>query len=187
MNKFIEAFGSMVELPDDVESAFLSIAEKKEISGKQLLHPEGKPCMEIYFIEKGVARTFYYRDGKDITYWIAAENEFIGAMASFFSGTPSNKSVETLEDSVLWAFNYHKLESLYSASREFERMGRLFACYGITLMEKRFDDFHFLSAKQKYEHLIQKHPRIVQRVSLGIVASYLGITQETLSRIRRQV
>jgi CRP-like cAMP-binding protein len=186
MNKLREIFGDIVKLSSDAEEVFLGSIVKKECKKKELLQREGRVCNQIYFIEKGIARTFYYKDGKDITYWIAAENEFVGAMASFFSRTLSNKWVEPLEDSTLWVFDYHKIETVLQQSIELERMGRLFAYYGITLLEKRFDDFHFLTAKERYSLLIHKHPQIIQRVPLGIIASYLGITQETLSRIRNQ-
>jgi len=187
MNKLIEAFGKIAKLSPEAERAFLSTIERKQVAKKEVLQSDGMVCDEVFFIEKGVARTFYYRDGKDITYWIAAENEFVGAMGSFFSRKPSNKLVETLEDCLLWAFNYEKLENLYSSSKELERMGRLFANYGITLLEEKFDDSHFLSARQRYDLLIQRHTSIIRRVPLRIIASYLGITQETLSRIRSQV
>jgi CRP-like cAMP-binding protein len=186
MNQLREVFGNTFKLSSDVEEAFLDSVVKKKYKKKSILQREGRICNEIYFIEKGIARTFYYKNEKDITYWIAAENEFVGAMASFCSRTLSNKWVETLEDSVIWVFDYYKIERLLQQSIELERMGRLFAYYGITMLEKKFDDFHFLSAKERYTLLIDKHPEIIQRVSLGIIASYLGITQETLSRIRNQ-
>jgi CRP-like cAMP-binding protein len=186
MNNLIEAFVEMARLSPDAEQAFLRIIERKEVPKKELLQTSGVVCNDVFYIEKGIARTFYYRDGKDITYWIAAENEFVGAMGSFFSRKPSNKLVEALDDCLLWVFNYHKLEDLYASSKELERLGRLFANYGITLLEEKFDDSHFLTARQRYSLLIEKHPGIVQRVPLGIIASYLGITQETLSRIRKQ-
>lgn len=187
MNKLVEAFGEMVQLSKEAEHAFMDIIVRKEIKKKKLLTVEGKICNHIYFIEKGMARTFYYKDGKDITYWIAAENEFVGAMGSFFSRTPSNKLVETLEDCLLWVFDYNELERLYASSWELEKMGRALANYGITLLEKKFDDSHFMTAKERYDLLIDKHPHLLQRVPLGIIASYLGITQETLSRIRRKI
>lgn len=187
IKKLVESFGEMAQLSAEAESALLGIIEKRTVKKKELLLSEGKVCDQIYFVEKGIARAFYYKDGREITFWIAAENEFVGSLASFFSRTRSNKYVETLEDCTLWVFDYKKLEELYSSSKELERMGRLFTSYGITILEKKFDDFHSLSAKERYDLLTTKYPEILQRVSLGIVASYLGISQETLSRIRSQV
>lgn len=184
MEKLIESFGEMAKLSKEAETAFMKTIVKKEFKKKKLLEEEGKICNHLYFVEKGVARTFYYKNGKEVTYWLAAENDFVGSMASFFSRTPSNKHVETLEDCRLWIFDYDRLEDLYAGSKELERMGRLFANYGMTVLEKKFDDFHSMSAKERYDVLVTKHPQILQRVSLGIIASYLGITQETLSRIR---
>jgi len=184
MKKLIESFGEMAMLSKETEELFMQSIVKKEFKKKELLEEEGKICNHLYFVEKGVARTFYYKSGKEVTYWLAAENDFVGSMASFFSRTPSNKHVETLEDCILWIFDYTKLENLYTRSKEMERMGRLFANYGMSVLEKKFDDFHSMSAKERYDVLVSKHPQILQRVSLGIIASYLGITQETLSRIR---
>jgi CRP-like cAMP-binding protein len=176
----------MAKLSEDAEVIFMQSIVKKQFKKKEILQEQGKICDQLYFVEKGVARTFYYRNGKEVTYWLAAENDFVGSMASFFSRTPSNKHVETLEECTLWIFDYNKLENLYSDSKELERMGRLFANYGMSVLEKKFDDFHSMSAKERYDVLVEKHPQILQRVSLGIIASYLGITQETLSRIRNQ-
>jgi CRP-like cAMP-binding protein len=187
LKQLIQSFGEIAKISREGEEAFLSIALQKDVPKNEVLLREGNLCNQIYFIEKGTARTFYYRDGKDITYWIATEGEFVGSMASFFSRTPSNKYVETLENSVLWVFDYYKLENLYSKSKELERMGRLFASYGIAVLEKKFDDYHFLTAKERYTRLLERRADILQKVPLGIVASYLGITQETLSRIRGKI
>lgn len=186
MKQLIESFGEMAMLSKEAEEIFTNSIVKKEFKKKELLCEEGKVCNQLFFVEKGVARTFYYKAGREVTYWLAAENDFVGSMASFFSRTPSNKHVETLEDCTLWIFDYDKLENLYANSKELERMGRLFANYGMSVLEKKFDDFHSMSAKERYDVLTTKHPEILQRVSLGIISSYLGITQETLSRIRGQ-
>ena len=187
MKQLIESFGEMAHLSEEAENALMSIIVKKKFKKKEILLSEGKIADQIYFVEQGVARAFYYKNGKEVTFWIAAENEFVGSLASFFSRTPSTKYVETLEDCILWVFDYDKLEALYSNSKELERMGRLFASYGITILEKKFDDFHSLTALERYNLLLSKHPQILQTVSLGIIASYLGISQETLSRIRSNV
>ena len=186
MEELLQVFKEIGNLPKDSEAQLISTVSRKNIPVKTILQEAGRVANQIYFVEKGISRTFYYKDGKDITYWIAAEGDFVGSMASFFSRKPGNKYVETLEDCILWEFDYPKLEKLFDMSVEFERAGRLFANHAISLLEKRFDDLHFNSAKERYNILIDHHPQIIQRVSLGIIASYLGITQETLSRIRNQ-
>lgn len=186
MQNLIETFKRIGGLSQRNQEALLGVIQRIECTPKTLLQELDTVCDSIYFIEKGLARTFYYKDGKDITYWIALENDFVGSMASFFMRVPSNKMVETLEPSVLWKFDYSKMESLFSSNQEMQKVGRLFAYYGISIMEKRFDDLHFHTAKERYEFLVKNKPELLQRMSLGMIATYLGITQETLSRIRKK-
>ncbi|WP_298540046.1 Crp/Fnr family transcriptional regulator [uncultured Aquimarina sp.] len=186
MQNLIETFREIGNLSKENEKVLFNTIERIEFPPKTILHETGKVCDSIYFVEKGIARTFYYKNGKDITYWIAPENEFVGAMASFFSREKSNKMVETIEHCILWKFEHHKLEELFSSNQELEKAARLFANHGISLLEKRFDTLHFNTAKERYDLLVHQQSNILQRVPLGMIASYLGITQETLSRIRHQ-
>lgn len=186
MQNLINTFNKIGNLSTENEKELFNAIRKIEVPPKTILQKQDAVANNVYFIEKGIARTFYYKDGKDITYWIALENDFVGSMSSFFNREPSNKLVETIEPCVLWKFEYQKLENLFSKNEELGRIGRLFAYYGISLMEKRFDNLHFNTAKERYHILITQHPEIVQRIPLGMIASYLGITQETLSRIRAQ-
>ena len=186
MQNLIETFRKIGNLSQENEERLLSAVQRIECASKTVLQEQDKVCDSIYFVEKGIARTFYYKDGKDITYWIAMENDFVGSMSSYFMREPSSKMVETIEDCILWRFEYYKLEELFSTNQELEKVGRLFSNYGISMMEKRFDDLHFNTAKERYDILINQQPEILQRMSLGMISSYLGITQETLSRIRKQ-
>ena len=186
MQNLIEKLREIGNLSKENEIILLSTIERIECGPKTILHKRGKVCNSIYFVEKGIARTFYFKDGNDITYWITMENDFIGAMASFFMREPTDKMVETIEPCVLWKFEYSKLEKLFSKNHELAQIARLFSNYGIALVEKRFDSLHFNSAKERYDVLLIEQPDILKRVPLGIIASYLGVTQETLSRIRKQ-
>jgi len=184
MNQLLEIFRRVGKLSPKNEGDLLNATRRIELAPRTQLLDTNQVCSKIYFVEKGIARTFYYKDGKDITYWIAVENDFVGSMSSYFNQLPSNKLVETVEQCVLWEFEHSKLESLFTSSPEMGELGRLFSNYGISLMEKRFDNLHFYSAKERYEILLNSQPQIIQRVPLGMIASYLGIAQETLSRIR---
>ncbi|MBW1298982.1 Crp/Fnr family transcriptional regulator [Aquimarina litoralis] len=187
MHNLLQKFREIGNLSKENEQILLSALERVECPAKTNLQKVGKVCDAIYFVEKGIARTYYYKNGKDITYWIVTENDFVGAMASFFLREPSNKLVETIEPCILWKFEYEKLEALFAVNHEIERIARLFSNYGIGLLEKRADSLHFNSAKERYHILVEQQPDILRRVPLGMIASFLGITQETLSRIRKQV
>ena len=185
MQNIIKVFKHVGGLSSENEKILLSAIQKMTFPAKAILQTQGRISNKIYIVEKGVVRTFYYKDGKDITYSIATQNDFAGSMSSFFMQKPSNKFVETLEESELWELEYDKLESLFEVNQELSRIGRLFTNYGISIMEKRFDDMMFYTAKERYDILMHERPEIIQKVPLGMIASYLGITQETLSRIRK--
>jgi len=184
MQGLLDIFRKIGELPPSQETALLEAVVRKEYPAKTILLQQGQICHKIYYVEKGIARTYYLKDGKDITYWLALENDFVGSMSSFFMREPSNKFVATVSDCVLWEFEHQRLEELYASNTALEKVGRQFANHAISLMEKRFEHLHFNTAKERYNQLIATEPAIIQRVPLGMIASYLGVSQETLSRIR---
>lgn len=180
-----EVFKKIGGLSQENEKILMTSIKKVCIKGKTVLQKEGKISNKIFIVEEGIVRAFYFKDGKEITYSLATQNDFIGSMTSFFMQTPSNKIIETLVDSILWEFEYEKLECMFDINPELARAGRLFANYGIAYMEQRFDNMLFYTSKERYEILLKNRPEVVQKVPLGIIASYLGMTQETLSRIRK--
>jgi CRP-like cAMP-binding protein len=184
MERFFVAINQFLHLSNDGKEALASILGPLELpKGRTLIHAN-TICENAYFIEEGLARTFYIKNGKDVTDWLAAENSFVVSIVSFLTQKPDRRSVELLEDSRLWALPYKQLEQLYKTSHEIERLGRLLVSYGLILVQQRFDDLHFATAKERYQKLLRENPSFIQRVPLSIIASYLGITQETLSRIR---
>lgn len=185
MENLLEVFRKIGQLSRENEAVLLAAIVRKAVPAKTILQQEGATSKAIYFVERGIARTYYYQDGKDITYWIGMENEFVGSMSSYFLQVPSTKYVETLEDCVLWEFEHAKLQALFSQNAALAQVGLQFAYYGISLLESRLDNLHFHPAKERYQQLLEKSPDLLQRVPLGMIASYLGISQETLSRIRK--
>ena len=144
-------------------------------------------CNYVYFIDSGLTRTFYLKDGKDVTDWISDENSFACSIISFITRKPDRRTIELLEPSVLYALHYNDLESLCVKHHDIEKLFRHLVSFGLVQLQQKFDDLHFATALQRYQNLMTNHPTFIQRVPLGMVASYLGITQETLSRIRSQV
>ncbi|HTD99265.1 MAG TPA: Crp/Fnr family transcriptional regulator [Mucilaginibacter sp.] len=187
MEKFFEIIAQITNVSAESRQALSGISKKLELKKGHILVRENTVCNYLYFVENGLTRTYYYSDGKDITDWISPENSFACSVVSFISRKPDRRQIELLEDSVLWAFYYADLEQLCSAHHDIERMMRLLVSSGLVQLQQRFDELHFATASQRYQTFMTNNPSLIQRVPLGIIASYLGITQETLSRIRSQI
>ena len=174
----------------------LSEQSKQELSAclKKLVLPKGhilvKPdtvCNFIYFIDSGLTRTYYLKDGKDITDWISDEHSFACSVISFITRKPDRRGIELLEDGVLYRLHYNDLTALCLKQHDIETLFRKLVASGLIQLQQKFDDQHFSTALERYRVLLQTNPSFIQRVPLGMIASYLGITQETLSRIRSQI
>lgn len=160
--------------------------ERIEFDKNDFLVTEGKQIKHLYFLEKGAIRGYYNLDGKEITHWFGFENDFVTSFHSFITGEAAVEQIQMLEYSVCWAIEKSKLEELYDKHQGIERLVRIaYENYYIRL-EERYVNAQFKTASQRYEDLIDKTPHILQRVPLGYIASFLGISQETLSRIRNK-
>lgn len=149
-----------------------------------LLHREQTLCKHIYFVTRGVVRSFYLKDGKDITAHFAMDMGAISAADSFIFNRPSRYNLEVLEDATVFSMTRQHMESFLEQHPRYEHTARLFVEQLYMDLVDRVEALMFFSAQERYEALIRQNPDIVQRVSLGHIASYLGITQETLSRVR---
>ena len=173
----------LVQLNED----FQKIMIKHAFSKNHLLHKEGSICNHLYLIEKGIARSFYHKDGKDITAHFAIEGDTITAIDSFIQRKRSKYNVEVLEDSEVFLIAHQDMLELLTNKPEYEKYVRMFVEQVYIDLVERIEDLLFHTAKERYDKLIQKTPQFLQRVNLEHIASFLGITQETLSRIRTQV
>lgn len=186
-NPFLEAVSQFTPLSSVSQSALAAVLKRLELAKSHVLVPQNTVCQWVYFIEKGLTRTYYYKDGKDVTDWLSAEGQFAVSISSFIRQQPDRRIVELLEPSVLWAISHTDLEQLYQQHHEIERLGRLLVSHGLLLVQQRFDELHFATALERYRNLMALNPTLVQRVPLSMVASYLGMSAETLSRMRAQV
>jgi len=184
MEPFFAFITQFTSLSEESREALSAVLQRMELpKGHDLLRPGGI-CQYFYFIEQGLTRTWYLKDGKDVTDWLSAENSIAVSIISFLTHQPDVRGIELLEPSVLWAVSHRDLENLYKRYHDIERLGRLLLAHGIIQLQQRFDDLHFATAAERYQKLVDASPSLLNRVPLGMIASYLGITQETLSRIR---
>jgi CRP-like cAMP-binding protein len=180
--QLINYIQSRVNVPADVELAKAITTE--DFPKNYLLHREDTVCRKLFFIEKGMARIFYHKDGKDITFTFAPENTFTTLVDSFFEQKPSRYNLELLEAGTVSVINYDDLMNLFKKTHEIEAFGRIITTEFLKSFSDRLNSILFQTAAERYETLQTRYPAILTRVSLGHVASYLGITQETLSRLR---
>jgi CRP-like cAMP-binding protein len=147
----------------------------------------GHVATTFYFILSGIGRVYYFADGNEITDYFAWEGQFIGALDSLFSGKPGLFGVQFLEETHALCLRYSDLNRLYSRYHELEHIGRIIATQSYLDELTRTKAFQTVNAKERYKILLQTEAHLLQRVSLGHIASYLGISQVQLSRIRGEV
>lgn len=140
----------------------------------------------VYFIKKGIVRAYSEHGSGEITFWFGEEGETVLSMKSYVEQQASYEHIELLEDCELYKIHNSELTKLYHEDIEIANWGRKFAEKELLKIERRMISRELLSAKQRYEQLLELQSTLLQRVPLKYIASYLGITQVSLSRIRGQ-
>lgn len=172
------------------ESAFgqlTALMHRQELPKGHILFREGEVSNKVFFIEQGIARAFCYRNDQEVTFWFGSEGALIFSYYSYVAGKPGYETVELLERSVVYVVDLGRLQELYKTNIELANWGRKLAEYELIKTEERFMVFQFQSATERYQALLKHSPELIQRVPLNQIASYLGVTQVTLSRIRSEV
>ena len=184
MTTLLDAIRSKIQLSPELEMAIKNAFIRKEIPKRTQLLREHQYCQQLYFLEKGTVRTFYYHEGKDISSWFYRTEMFFTSWYSFYDQKQSFEYIETLEDCVVYTIDYIQYQKLLEEYPIMERFGRLLAEEQMAFLDYFFKGFLFLTAKEKYELLLSFFPDIELHVKLGHIASLVGISQETLSRTR---
>ena len=169
--------------PDLRQELINSFILKKIEKGTKILN-EGEKANKLYFIESGTLHTYYHHEGKQISSWFYIEGQFVTSWFSFFGQKKSFEVIECLDDCTLYEVSYANYQKLIADSPAFGNFARLLAEDMLTFIDEFGKGWSFLSAKEKYDTLLSFIPDIELRVKLGYIASFLGISQETLSRLR---
>ncbi|MBK8610425.1 MAG: Crp/Fnr family transcriptional regulator [Chitinophagaceae bacterium] len=186
MDQLFKYFALFNPLSQEAENAISRISSMITSKKNEHLQFIGHTCKTIYFIKKGVARIYYYKDGIDITESFSFENNIIARVESLFTGNPSRKAIQILEDAEIVAINAGELFKLYDTFPEIERLFRKIFESAYVETVSRIEGIQFHSAEERYKALLCDAPNLLLKVPLKYIASYLGITQVSLSRIRAQ-
>lgn len=147
--------------------------------------PQNTICKYLFYLKKGTTRTFQINEmGEDNTIWFAFQNTPVTLFASFTQQIPSLYGLEALEDCELYRISKFELENILKENPEIHTSFYASFSSQIQKMTQRMLDLQMISAKERYLKLLKQEPLIFQKANLGYIASYLGITQQSLSRIR---
>lgn len=163
-----------------------SIAEVRYPKGHILLRAD-KIEKNIYFIKQGIARAYSKTAGNEITFWFGREGDPVISMKSYVANQRGYEDIELLEDCELYLLKTSDLQKLFNKDIHIANWGRKFAEQELVKTEERIISRQFRTATERYKELLKENPDLIQRVQLGHIASYLGITQVSLSRIRADI
>jgi len=146
-------------------------------------------CNDLGLVVKGIFRIYYHdpdtKEDKNIFFF--SENQFVVSFRSFISRNPCWYFIEAMEDSEIFFISYKDLNSLYASHPNWGTFGRLLAESFFANAQTRTEEFIFFSHEQRYLRLLKDHPKIVERIPAYHISSYLGITNPSLSRIRKRI
>lgn len=166
---------------------FATIIQPRKYQKGDMILNEGDVCNCIYYIEKGFIRQHYVKRDKDVTEHLACERDVVLCIDSYFNREPTHLKMEALEQSVLWEIPRDIMEELSNTNGDIAYLYRRFFEDSLMLSQLKADILRFESANERYARLSQHFPEIIKRAPLTLIASYLQMTLETLSRVRASI
>lgn len=156
---------------------------------KQILTSSFHHDQYFYFIEKGITRSYCVMNGKEVTSWFSTEGDIVFSTNNFYGKIQGYEyeMVQVLEDTISYAIPTKDLEKLYRTNIEIANWSRILHQEAFIKNEKRLISRLYKSAEERYIDLLQTRPELFQRVNLGYIASFLGISQVTLSQLRNKI
>lgn len=184
MEELLFYLESIHPMSDELKQHLTNVLKVRVLAKKDFLLKAGHVSNEICFIAEGLLRCFYDKDGQEVSSWFMKKGDVIVSVESFFGQKESYEAIQALENSVIFYITYDELQTLYRLYPEFNFIGRVLLEKYYTLSEQRLYSLRMQRAQERYAYLLEHHPDLVLRVPAKYLASYLGIQEETLSRIR---
>lgn len=185
-NKILSHFEKYIKVSENLKYQLLKRIKPVYFKKGELVLDADTVCTKSYFICEGILRAYILKDGRKISEFFCTTNEWANSPKSFIQRTPDMYYIDAILDTSAYALHVADLGYLFDNFPEMERYARLSMGTVFGLLLERITSVRFTSAKEKYLHFKKVYADIYPQIPLGMVASYLGITQETLSRIRAE-
>ncbi len=177
-----------IQLTEEEKGLFHSLLTVKKFKKKEFLLQAGEVCHFSGFITKGCIKNYVIDEkGNEFIMYFAIEDWWVGDISSFFEQKPGTLFIETIEDTELLVLDYHSSEKLFKAIPKFERHFRILIQRALSTLQHRFYQTLAKPAEERYLEFLKKYPQVVQRVPQQLIASYIGVTPEFLSKIRAKL
>ena len=180
-------FEARVTLSDEDWTVFSAKLIQRKFSKNSILLKHGSTEQYLSFIEKGILRFNILSEDKDFTFAFGFPGSFISAYDSFLNQAPTDYDVTSITDLTLWSVKYVDLQEIYNSTSVGDRLGRLASEELFKIKMKRLISLMTESAEERYLNLMKNEPILLQQIPLKYLASYIGITPEALSRIRKRI
>jgi len=174
-------------MPDEKADLIATYFKMETFAKGILLIQDGKTSRKSYFLESGIIRCYIIDlKGDEVTTRFFSAPDFLNDYLSFFQQKPSEENYELITDCILYSIDYDSMQHCFHTIPEFREWGRMLLTLNYVYINKRMIAFHKETAQERYLNLQHSNPEIIQQVPLNIIASYLGITKYSLSRIRKE-
>lgn len=184
MIAFVRRF---VDFSDEEIAAAHSLFEEKFIKKGEYFIKSGEHNTAIGFINKGLMRTFFVQNNQETTFQLALENQFVTSMTCYVLNQPSNDYIQAIEDTDICVISKETLEKLCNQYHNWDKFGRLTYEQVALEQEIRLRSFISETAQERYEKILKFQPELINRVPQVYLSSFLGITPQSLSRLRRNI
>lgn len=182
---FRDFITKLAEVNKQDMNRIMSCITTHKVKRNTIILSQGEVCTNFYFLEKGCMRTYYItKEGQEKTRLVSFDNTPVTALTSFINQKPSVEYIDALEDSELLSISHDDFFILLNEIPSWALFYRKMLELAFTFQNNRIEDLVTLSAKDRYEKLLKEQPHYIQRLSNRVVATYLGISQETLSRLK---
>lgn len=186
MDDLLSAMRQLIPISSDGQALVESLFEPHPLAAHAFFLRAGEVCQYAGFVSQGLLRYYLLDNGVEHTYDFSPEQTFVCHYESFLTQAPSNRSIQALEPTTLWRISYANLQRLYQQLDHGQQFGRLIAEQLFVHSLQKLTAFYWETAEERYDRFLREYPHLMGRLPQYVIASYVGIKPQSLSRIRAQ-